>query len=173
MSASGREPQPATNLVWAPDDVRAGIEQQVQPQQSLPGRAARAATTAFIFVALPAFVVFTATTLVAPSVTDDAGVGRVALWAGQVAVLIAIGAAVGALRTPADQPEPPTTWSIVRRLGWHLLSTGACTALVLVLHGLAVGQILTLALLLVGVLHLVPLIVARLLSRAAGRGRAA
>ncbi|WP_146017484.1 hypothetical protein [Verrucosispora sp. ts21] len=173
MSASGREPHAATNLVWAPDDVRVGIEQQVQPQQSLPGRAGRAATTAFIFVALPAFVVFTATTLVAPSVTDDAGVGRVALWAGQVAVLLAIGAAVSALRTRADRPEPPTTWSIVRRLGWHLLSTGACTALVLALHGLAVGQILTLALLLGGVLHVVPLVVARLLSRAAGRGRAA
>ncbi|MGC5030655.1 hypothetical protein [Micromonospora sp. DT229] len=173
MSASGREQPVTTNLIWAPDEVRLDIGKRVQPQQGPPRRVLGAAMTAFVFVGLPAFVIFTATTLLAPSVTNEASVGRVALWAGQVALLVAIGAAIGAWRTREDKPQPPsTTWSIVRRLGWHLLSTGACAALVLALDGLAVGQILTLALLLAGVLHLLPLAVARLLTRSAGRDRA-
>ncbi|MEV6692262.1 hypothetical protein AB0M35_12430 [Micromonospora sp. NPDC051196] len=173
MPASQPGRPAVTNLVWASEDVLTSVEQQVQPQPSRPRRAARAAATAFVFVALPAFVVFAVTTLVAPSVTDGAGVGGVALWAVQVALLVAIGAAVSALRPGVDKPEPDaSTWSVVRRLGWHVLSTGACAALVLALQGLGVGQILTLVLLLVGVLHLLPLAVARLLSKAAGRGRA-
>ncbi|WP_216592557.1 hypothetical protein [Verrucosispora sioxanthis] len=67
-------------LVWAPDEVAARIRQEVTPEPSLPSRVALAVLAAFVLTWPPTFVVFALATLVAPAATDEAGVGRVALW---------------------------------------------------------------------------------------------
>ncbi|WP_326551201.1 hypothetical protein [Micromonospora sp. NBC_01813] len=167
-------PQTPTDrkLVWAPDMVRAGIAAEVMPQasQSLPQRLAQAARLALIFTWLPAFVVFAATTLAAPTVTNEASVAAAALWALLVAALIAGWAVVTELwrwragRPDEAAPETPTR-PIALRLLLGSLPTAVFTSLVLALHGLSVGQIAVLAGLLVAVLHLLPLLVARLLTR--------
>ncbi|WBB77257.1 hypothetical protein O7606_13190 [Micromonospora sp. WMMD882] len=167
MSQPTSETRPAGNLVWAPADVIAGLEQQVQPQVSPVGRSVRAALTAFVFTGLPAFVVFAVSTVVAPSVTSGAGIGRTALWAALFAALVAITAAVPALRSRADGPDSsgadPSGWRVALRLAFHALVTGGCAALALATQGLSVGQVAPLAGTLVVVLHVLPLTAARLL----------
>ncbi|MFC0528980.1 hypothetical protein, partial [Phytohabitans kaempferiae] len=61
-------------LVWASSEVTARIEQQVRPQVSLPKTLALAATYAFVFTWVPTAIVFGATTILAPSVTNEASV---------------------------------------------------------------------------------------------------
>ncbi|WP_341720148.1 hypothetical protein QQG74_10745 [Micromonospora sp. FIMYZ51] len=175
MSQPTPDQPPARKLVWAPDEIRVNLEQQVEPQDSLGQRVARVGILAFLFTGLPAFVVFAATTVVAPSVTDGAGIGTTARWAVQVAGLIAIAAMVTSRPPKATAPDPAapdapgSTRRITLRLVRHVLVTGGCAVLILALEGLAVGQIATLALLLVGVLHVLPLAVARLLVRRQSR----
>ncbi|MEV4711190.1 hypothetical protein [Micromonospora sp. NPDC049374] len=160
-------------LVWAPGEVMARIEQEVRPQPSLPGRIALAAPTAFVLTWPPSFVVFALATLVAPSVTDEAGVGRVALWALQFAGLTAVAAAVGAALRRSGEPDMNLSpGRIVVRIAGHALVTVVCAGVVLAVAGLSVGQYATLTAVLVVVLHLLPMTVARLLFRLRRRGSA-
>ncbi|GIJ35546.1 hypothetical protein ACIBQ2_14605 [Micromonospora sediminimaris] len=160
-------------LVWAPGEVMTRIEQEVRPQPSLPRRIALAASGAFVLSWPPTFVVFALATFVAPSVTDEAGVGRVALWALQFAGLTAVAAVVGAVLRRSAEPElDPSPGRIALRIAGHALVTVACAGLVLALAGLSVGQYATLTATLVVVLHLLPMAVARLLFRLRRRGSA-
>jgi hypothetical protein len=176
MSHPTPDTGPARKLVWAPEGVMTRIGQQVQPQVSLRKRIALTATVAVALTWPPAFLVFAATSIVAPSVTNDAGVGRTALWALQFAVLVALSPIVTTLRRRAGKPEaadPDTsTRGTVRRVAANVLLTGACAWLVLALQGLSTSQIASLTVLLTVVLHLLPMLVARLLRRRRGPGRA-
>jgi hypothetical protein len=163
-------------LVWASDEVIARIGQQVQPEMSLPRRIALTATSAFVFTWIPACAVFAATTVTAPSVTDGASVGRTAFWALQFAILMAVAATVTNLRRRAAKPDAAgtdtSTRGIVLRLAINALVTGACAWLVLAMQGLSAGQTASLAAVLIVVLHLLPMVVARLLQRRGGRRQA-
>ncbi|MBE1490689.1 hypothetical protein [Plantactinospora soyae] len=169
MSHPTPDTRSARKLVWASDEVIGRIAQQVQPEVSLPRRTVLAATTAFVFTWPPAFIVFAATTIAAPSVTDDASLGTAALWALQFAILIAIGAAVttlgrGAAKLDTAGSDMPTG-GILRRVVTHVLLTCLSACLVLAPQGLSVSQIALLTVVLLVVLHLLPVIVARLLQR--------
>ncbi|GIJ80188.1 hypothetical protein SAMN05443287_102689 [Micromonospora phaseoli] len=177
MSLPTPDPHSAGKLRWASAEVIAGIEQQVQPQVSLPSRIGQAAVAAVVFTWPPAFVVFAAATVAVPAVTNDASVGTTALWALKFAILIAITAMVTPLRRRSGRPatadatkpyvaelDPPAHRTMLR-LVIHALVSGAGAWLVLALQGLSVSQIAPLTVLLVVVLHLLPLIVARLLQR--------
>ncbi|MEN3614140.1 hypothetical protein AAH979_31885 [Plantactinospora sp. ZYX-F-223] len=176
MSRPTSDPRSAGKLVWASDEVIARIGQQVQPQVSLPRTIRLAATTAVVFSWFPAFVVFAVTTATAPSVTNGASVGRTAFWSLQFAILMAIAAIVATLRRRAAKPEATGTGSSAHgtalRVAIHALLTVACAWLVLALQGLSISQIATLAAMLVVVLHLLPMIVARLLQRLRRRRQA-
>ncbi|WBB46719.1 hypothetical protein O3597_16155 [Verrucosispora sp. WMMA2044] len=153
-------------LVWAPDEVAARIRQEVTPEPSLPSRVALAVLAAFVLTWPPTFVVFALATLVAPAATDEAGVGRVALWALQFAGLTAVAAAAGAaLRRSTEAEVDPSPRRIALRIAGQTLVTVACAGLVLALAGLSVGQYAMLTAALVVVLHLLPMTVARLLFR--------
>ncbi|MEV0395126.1 hypothetical protein [Polymorphospora rubra] len=169
MSRPTPETRSAGKLVWAPNEVIARIEEQVQPQPGPAKRVALAATTAVVFTWPPAFVVFAAATIAAPSLTNGAGIGTAAFWALLFAVLTAAVAMVTALRRRADKPDvadtAPSTRATVLRIAVHALVTGGCAGLVLVWQGLSAGQIASLAGVLIVVLHLLPMIVARLLRR--------
>ncbi|MER7165641.1 hypothetical protein ABT336_06100, partial [Micromonospora sp. NPDC000207] len=97
---------PARRLVWAPDEVRV----RVDPPRIGTGRlVTTAALTGLVFTWPPAFLVLTAATLAAPSLTDGAGIGATARWAAQIAVLVAVGAVVTVLRrrdTPPGAADP-------------------------------------------------------------------
>ncbi|MEV4756642.1 hypothetical protein AB0J86_16215 [Micromonospora sp. NPDC049559] len=173
MSSSTPGVDSARRLVWASDEVIARIEQEVRPQVSLPRMIALAATSAFVFTWLPAFVVFAATTIVAPSLTNEASVGTAAFWALQVSMLVAITAAVTTVRRRAAKlggaGTDASTQGTLLRVAIHILLTGACAWLVLALQGLSISQIASLTAVLVVVLHLVPVIGARLLRGIRGR----
>ncbi|GIG92172.1 hypothetical protein Pen02_71080 [Plantactinospora endophytica] len=158
--------------MWASNEVLARIGEQVQPQVSLSRKIALAATTAFVFTWVPAFLALAITTLAVPSATDEAGVGTTAFWALQLAVLIAITAVVSTWRRNAE-PDAAGAETPGRpaplRIAIHVLVTGTCAALVLAAQGLSTGQIASLTIVLVAVLHLLPVILARLLRR--GRRR--
>ncbi|MEE6263147.1 hypothetical protein [Plantactinospora sonchi] len=176
MSRPTPETRRPRTLVWAPAGVMSRIQQQVQPRVSLPRRIALAATTAFLFTWPPAFVVFAVTTVAVPSTTNGASVGTAAVWALQFALLIAITAAVTTLARRDSGVDTttggshPSTRRTALRVVMHVLLTGACAALVLAPQGLSVSQLAVLTVALVVVLHLLPVIVARLLQRA-GRSR--
>ncbi|BCJ57474.1 hypothetical protein [Micromonospora endophytica] len=173
MTHPAPETPPAGKLVWASEDVLSQLGEQVQPQLGRGQRVARAAILAFFFTVLPAFAVFAVSTVAAPSVTDGAGVGTVALWAVQFAVLVSLTAIVTALRSDGTERAAdiaqPSGLRVTLRLVWHALVTAGCAWLVLAVQGLAVGQVAVLVLLLVAVLHLLPLIAARLLARRQAR----
>ncbi|WP_203857594.1 hypothetical protein [Plantactinospora mayteni] len=144
---------------------------------SLQRMVAAAATTAFVFTWPPAFVVFAVATIVAPSVTDEASVGLTAFWALLFAILIAITAVVQVLTrrrtaTPEAADEDVSPRRIPLRMAINALVTGACAWLVLATQGLSTSQIAVLAVVLVVVVHLLPMIVARLLGRLSRRRRA-
>jgi hypothetical protein len=176
MSRPTPDARSARKLVWASDEVIARIEQQVQPQVSLPRRIALAAASAFVFTWLPAFIVFAATTIAAPSLTNEASVGTAAFWALQFAMLIAIAAVVTTVRRRAAKVDAAgtdtSTQGTLLRVAIQGLLTGACAWLVLALQGLSMSQIASLTVVLIVVLHLVPVIVARLLQRLRRRRRA-
>ncbi|WP_369937601.1 hypothetical protein [Plantactinospora sp. BB1] len=176
MSRPTPEGRSTGKLVRASDEVIARIEQQVLPKVSPTRRVTLTGTYAFVLTWPPVFVAFAVTTIVVPSLTDGAGVGRTALWALQFAVLIAISAMLGTLRRSAAEREAAdpddTARKIALRLALHALLTAACAGLVLAPQGLSVGQIASLTAVLVVVLHLLPLVGARLLRRS-GRGRQA
>ncbi len=151
-------------LVWAPDEVAARIRQEVTPEPSLPSRVALAVLAAFVLTWPPTFVVFALATLVAPAATDEAGVGRVALWALQFAGLTR-GGGGAALRRSTEAEVDPSPRRIALRIAGQTLVTVACAGLVLALAGLSVGQYAMLTAALVVVLHLLPMTVARLLFR--------
>ncbi|TCB93380.1 hypothetical protein E0H26_22835 [Micromonospora zingiberis] len=166
MSHPRPETPSARKLVWASEDVLAQVGDQIQPPVSLPRQTAQVATVAFLFISLPAFAVLAVTTIVAPSVTSGAGIGRVAFWAAQLGLLFAIGAAVATLWRRGGMPKAATSNRVaVLRIGRNLLCTAAGAWLVLALQGLAIGQILTLVVVLVVVLDVLPVTVARLLGR--------
>jgi hypothetical protein len=183
MSSPAPPTPSGRKLVWAPPELRAGIAQQIEPQQAAQRRRAvvvQAVVMAYFFTWLPAFTVFAVTTVVAPSVTNGAGVGPVAFWALQFSTLIAISAVVSALRlsatTMTEKAEEtgrrtPAGRSLLRLAG-QLLITGGCAAAVLALQGLSIWQIAVLASMLTAVLHLLPPIVARMLLRRRRRGKA-
>lgn len=165
-----------SSLVWASDQVRADIEKQVRPGLSVPRLAVRAAVSCFVVTGPLAWLVFVVITLAAPAVTDDAGIGAVGLWALWFAALLTVLTLVVSLRQLSakaddDTAEPPSRWSMVRRLGMSMLPTGACAAVVLAFAGLAVGQIAVLTGALIVVLHLVPALVAQLPARRSRRRR--
>ncbi|MEO3820520.1 hypothetical protein [Plantactinospora sp. B24E8] len=130
---------------------------------SRPRKMVLAATTAIVFVWPAAFVAFAATTVAAPSVTDGAGVGRAAFWALQVAVLIAIVAAATTRRHTAE-PDPAGGGPPTRVRPLRVVGT-VTAALVLAPQGLSAAQIALLTVVLLVVLHLLPMVVARLLLR--------
>ncbi|MFY1691861.1 hypothetical protein [Plantactinospora sp. WMMB782] len=184
MSPPTPDGRPAHKLVWAPDELIVRIGQQVQPQIGLPRRVAQAATTAVLFSWPPAFVVFAVSTVAAPSLTNGASVGRVAFWALQFAILVAVTTAATTLvrRSETAEVAPPgpavPTASetpdrggsgVSPRTALYVLVTAVCASLVLALHGLSVSQIAILTIGLVVVLHLLPLVVARLLRRSRSR----
>ncbi|MGI5213797.1 hypothetical protein [Plantactinospora sp. CA-290183] len=176
MSRPMPDPRSSGKLVWASDEVIARIGEQVQPQVSLPRRVALAATTAFVFTWLPAFVVLAAATIAVPSATNGASVGRAAFWALQFAILIAIAAMVTTVGRRATRPDAAGADTPTRgtplRLVIHALLTGAFASLVLAPQGLSVSQIASLVVALIVVLHLLPVIVARLLQRLRRRRQA-
>jgi len=165
----------ARKPVWAPDVVLARVEQQVRPQVSLPKRIALTATSAFVFTWLPAFIVFAATTIAAPSLTNEAGIGTAAFWALQFSLLVVVTAVVTTVRRRAATLDGAGTDASTRgtllRVAIHVLVTGACAWLVLALQGLSVSQIASLTVVLVVMLRVVPVIVARLLQRLRRRRR--
>jgi hypothetical protein len=170
MSQPTDEIHTTRKLVWAPDGVLTRIQQQVQPKVSLPRNATTAATAAFVFTWPPTFILFTAATLAAPSVTGEASVVRVAFWALQFAILIAVGAAVAtvvrALRQRADAADGNTSiWGTLGRVAAQAVLTGVFAWAVLALQGLSIGRIVSLAVMLIVVLNVLPVIVARLLHR--------
>ncbi|WBB96472.1 MULTISPECIES: hypothetical protein [unclassified Solwaraspora] len=171
---------PDRKLVWASDEVRVSIAEQVLPlrdRQSRPAAAVRAAVFVYAFTWLPAFVVFAVATTAAPAYTNHASVAATAVWALQFTTLIAVWAVVGAVTsrraTAADgaYEAPPARRVLVRASGGALVTAG-CAALVLALHGLSIGQLAVPVGVLVVVLHLVPALVARLLLRRRRRGAA-
>ncbi|MFB6395893.1 hypothetical protein [Polymorphospora lycopeni] len=173
MSRPTPDPRSTRKLVWASDEVIARIGQQVQPQPSLPRRVALAAAAAAVFTWPPAFIVFAVTTVAAPSVTSDASVGMTAFWALQFAVLIAVAAMVKTMRLRTAEPDADmSTRGTARRVALNALLSGACAGLVLALQGLSIGQIATLTIVLIVVLHLLPVILARLLRRVRARRQA-
>ncbi|MDG4763499.1 hypothetical protein O7632_05155 [Solwaraspora sp. WMMD406] len=157
--------------------MRADIVRQVRPlrtRQRSRSVAVRAVVLAYAFTWLPAFLVFAVATVVAPSLTDGASVAATALWALQFATLIAISAIVTALRSlraaePDEVDADTSTRRTLLRLVGGLALSGLFAGLVLAVQGLSVGQIAVLAGVLAAVLHLLPLIAARLLARAASR----
>ncbi|RIV39733.1 hypothetical protein D2L64_07980 [Micromonospora radicis] len=154
--------------MWASADVLADLGQQVQPQPSRRRRAAVAGPAAFVFTWVPTVLVFVATTLTVPAVTDAASAGTVMIWAAQVAALIAVVAAVTTLRSRdvgADAETDPGAARVALRVGLHALVTAGAAGLVLALQGLSAGQVATLAVLLVVVLQVLPTAVVRLLRR--------
>ncbi|ROO52081.1 hypothetical protein EDC02_6980 [Micromonospora sp. Llam0] len=166
--------------MWASDEVRVGIAEQVLPlrdRQTRPATAVRAAVFVYAFTWLPAFVVFAVATTAAPASTNHASVAATAVWALQFATLIAVWAVVGALTsrqataTDGADGNPPTRRVLLRASGGALVTAG-CAALVLALHGLSIGQLAVPVGLLVVVLHLLPALVARLLLRRRRRGPA-
>lgn len=169
MAGPSPETRPTGKLVWASAEVRNRLSRQVQPQVSRPRQMVLAATTAVVFVWPAAFVAFAATTVAVPSMTNGAGVGRAAFWALQVAVLIAIVAAVKtrwrhAAESDPTGEDPPTRVRPLHVVG-NLLVTTVSVALVLAPQGLSATQIAVLAVALLVVLHLLPTVVARLLLR--------
>ncbi|MEU9510465.1 hypothetical protein AB0D32_29770 [Micromonospora sp. NPDC048170] len=162
----------ARQSVGASDDVIGGITQQVRPSPSLPGPDPNPFTTAvraFLFTWPPTLAVLVAATVAVPSATDEAGVGTVAMWALDFALLIAIAAAVSTLwqryRKPGAGGTAQPIQRVLLRVAAQALLTGACAWLVLALHGLATGQIASLVVALIVVLNLLPVTAARLLHR--------
>jgi len=171
MSQPTPEIRPNRQLVYASDELMGRIAQQVQPQIQQPGAVGlvRVALLAYVFSWLPAFVVLAAATAVAPAATSGASVAATALWALQFATLIAISAVVTTLvrrpATPAEQGADAPPSRILLRAVRGALLTIACAALVLAWQGLSVGQIAVLAGMIAAVLHLAPVLIARLMLR--------
>ena len=103
------EARPARKLVWASDAVISKIGQRVQPQVSPPRKITQVATGALVLTWLPAFIVFAVTTIVAPPLTNEAGVGTAAFWALQFAMLIAIAAVVTTVSRRTAKRNPAET----------------------------------------------------------------
>ncbi|MEH0971965.1 hypothetical protein V6U77_12615 [Micromonospora sp. CPCC 205546] len=176
MSDPVPDTRSARQLVRASDDVIGGIAQQVQPPPSLPNPDRNPITTAawaFLFTWPPTLVVLVAATVAVPSETNDAGVGTAAIWALDIALLIAIAASISTIWQHDPKPGPDGTpqpiQRVLLRVAAQALLTGACAWLVLALHGLTTGQIALLVVALIVVLNLLPVIAARLLHW--GRGR--
>lgn len=175
MADPTRDPhQPTGNLVRAPDEVITGVAQRVRSQDPPRRRPIQTGIWAFVFSWPPAFLVFAAVTIVAPSVTNQAGVGATAWWALLFAVLTGVTAVVESwwrppLSPPSETPDPAgvdrSVSGIVLRVAIRALITAACAGVVLALHGLALHQIAVLAVALIVVLHLLPMAAARLLRR--------
>ena len=83
-------------IVWAPDSVRASLEEPVRPRIG-PAGILLMVVGGCAFTWVPAFAVFALTGAVAPSVTGGAGVSEIALWALLFAVLTGIIEGVTAL----------------------------------------------------------------------------
>ncbi|GAB3836706.1 hypothetical protein GCM10027610_037420 [Dactylosporangium cerinum] len=167
-------PGPGRGIVWAPDSVRARLEEPVRPRIGLAG---------FLLVAVvgcaltwvPAFAVFAVTGAVAPSVTGGAGVGEIALWALLFAVLIGIVEGVTALigklrdrrraRRAVEDTEDGPVWLIVVRVARHTAQTAVIAGLVLAPQGLGAAEVAWLACGLGVLLNALPVAAVNLLRR--------
>ncbi|WFE25251.1 hypothetical protein O7623_17760 [Solwaraspora sp. WMMD791] len=174
MSSPASDRRPDRQLVWAPAEVLTGIAQQVEPlptREPLRIMIIRGVLLAYVFTWPPAFGVLAVATVVAPPLTEAASVGATAGWALQIATLIALWAVVSALMshrraaTESADPEALSRSRLLLRLAGNAARTGALAAVVLALAGLAPGQIAALAGAVAVVLHLLPMLVFRLLTR--------
>jgi hypothetical protein len=165
---------PGRGIVWAPDSVRASLEEPVRPRI---GPAAILLMVAFwcAFTWVPPFAVFAVTGAVAPSVTGGAGVGRIALWALLFAVLTGIVEGVIALigklrdrrraREAAEDTDDGPVWLIVLRVARHTAQTAVIAGLVLAPQGLGAAHVAWLACSLGVLLNALPVAVVNLLQR--------
>ncbi|MFY1697465.1 MULTISPECIES: hypothetical protein [unclassified Solwaraspora] len=174
MSSPASDRRPDRQLVWAPAEVLTGIAGQIEPLQArerLRTTIIRSVLLAYVFTWPPAFGVLAAATVAAPTLTDAASVGATAGWALQIATLIALWAAVSALMshrraaTESADPEVLSRSRLLLRLAGNAARTGALAAVVLALAGLAPGQVAALAGAVAVVLHLLPMLAFRLLTR--------
>lgn len=170
MAAQG----PGRGIVWAPDSVRARLEEPVRPRIG-PAGVLLMVVAGCAFAWVPAFAVFAVTGAVAPAVTGGAGVGEIALWALLFAVLTGIVEGVTALigklrdryRAPraAEGTGDGPVWRIVLRVARHAVQTAVIAGLVLAPQGLGPAQVAWLACGLGVVLNVLPVAAANLLRR--------
>ncbi|WP_432050415.1 hypothetical protein [Verrucosispora sp. NA02020] len=166
MSEPTPEPRRVGQLVWAPDEVTAGIGSQVQPQVSRGRRALQTGLAAFLLTWVPTLAILLVANFAVPSLTDDAGAGRVALWALLIAVLFAVTAAVSTLWSRPDRDgEEPSGLVVALRVARGALLTGVGAGAVLVWQGLSVEQAATLAVILALLLRVLPVVAARTFAR--------
>ncbi|GGM17966.1 hypothetical protein [Micromonospora yangpuensis] len=172
MSQPAPDSPSPRKLVWAPEAVRVQVE---EPPVGVARLMTMAVTTAMVLSWPPIFLVLAGATLVAPAVTDRAGIGATAGWAAQIAVLVAVGTMITAVVRRGRVSEGPDGDTSLRttalRVALHSVVTGGCAALVLAWHGLGVGQVLVLVAVIVTVVHVLPVVVARVAGRAARRRR--
>lgn len=173
---------PGRGIVWAPDSVRASLEEPVRPRMG-PAGFLLMVVVGCAFTWVPAFAVFAVTGAVAPSVTGGAGVGEIALWALLFAVLTGIVEGVTALigkpigkligklrdrhraREAAEDTEDGPVWVTVLRVARHTAQTAVIAGLVLAPQGLGAAQVAWLACGLGVLLNALPVAVANLLRR--------
>ncbi|MFI7025541.1 hypothetical protein [Micromonospora sp. NPDC049900] len=169
MSEPTPGPRRVGQLVWAPDEVTAGIGSQVQPQVGRGRRALQTGLAAFLLTWVPTLFILLAATFAVPSLTDDAGAGRVALWALLIAVLFAVTAAVSTLWSNPDRAgEEPSGLVVALRVARGAVLTGVGAGAVLAWQGLSVRQAVTLAVILALILRVLPVVAARTLQRRRG-----
>lgn len=174
---------PGRGIVWAPDSVRAGLEEPLRPRVG-PAQVLLMAVVGCVIGWVPAFTVFAVAGAVAPAVTGGAGIGEVALWALLFAVLTGIVEGSAALirklyhrrraREAAAHTEEVPAWRTVVRVARHAAQTAVVAAVVLAPQGLDAAQVAWLAGSLGVVLNAVPVAAANLLRRRrpARRGQA-
>lgn len=165
---------PGRGIVWAPDSVRARLEEPVRPRVG-PAGIVLMVVGGCALAWVPAFAVFAVTGAVAPSVTGGAGVGEIALWALLFAVLTGIVEGVIALigklrdrhraREVVQDTEDGPVWLIVLRVARNTAQTAVIAGLVLAPQGLGAAQVAWLACGLGVLLNALPVAAANLLRR--------
>ncbi|MET7421214.1 hypothetical protein [Dactylosporangium sp. NPDC005555] len=165
---------PGHGIVWAPDSVRASLEEPVRPRIG-PAGILLMVVVGCAITWVPAFAVFALTGAVAPSVTGGAGVSEIALWALLFSVLTGIVEGVTALigklrdryrvREAAEDTEDGPVWLTVLRVARHTAKTAVIAGLVLAPQGLGAAQVAWLACGLGVLLNALPVVAANLLRR--------
>lgn len=165
---------PVRGIVWAPDSVRASLEEPVRPRIG-PAGVLLMVVVGGVFTWVPAFAVFALAGAVAPAVTGGAGIGEVALWALLFTVLTGIVEGVTALlgklrdrhraREAAQDTEDGPVWLIVLRVARRTAQTAVIAGLVLAPQGLGAAQVAWLACGLGVLINVVPVAAANLLHR--------
>ncbi|MEV0136349.1 hypothetical protein AB0H83_49005 [Dactylosporangium sp. NPDC050688] len=165
---------PGRGIVWAPDSVRASLEEPVRPRIGLAGILLMV-VVGCAFTWVPAFAVFALTGAVAPSVTGGAGIGEIALWALLFTALTGIVEGVTALigkllnrhrtRKAAENTEDGPAWRTILRVARHTAQTAVIAAVVLTPQGLGAAQVAWLACGLAVLINVLPVAAANLLRR--------